>query len=238
VAVSFDAFDKELRLATQDLEPAAMQKALAAFAKQSLADVISSGQASANYNRYVNGQLGIAEELVDLPGPIVYEFSLWEPIITFAIDRLQKAAPRKSGRFAASFIVLADQQVVTDYDAISPGAEVIITNYQPYIRKVEGGQLGVARFSVFDGTKRALARQFGNDGRNTAAFRFETQWLTVSTGVHAGMPYILKRGEKLRAAKQNMKSSAFRLGNEFLSRRKSRQPGQPITYPAIIINQA
>jgi hypothetical protein len=231
-----DFFDRELKLATADLEPAAIKVALAAFARESLAELISSGQASPRYDRYVNGRLGAAEETVELPGPIIYEFSLWEPVITFALDALQKASPRKSGRFAASFIVLANQKVVTDYDSIGPEDEVIITNFQPYIRKVEGGQLGTARFAVFDGTKRALARVFGG-ARNSAAFSFETQWLNVSSGVHAGMPYILRRGEKLRAAKQNNRSSAFRAGKETLSRRKSREPGQPITYPAIVINQ-
>jgi hypothetical protein len=213
---SLDFFDRELKLATADLEPAAIKVALAAFAKESLAELISSGQASPRFNRYVNGRLGAAEETVELPGPIIYEFSLWEPIITFALDALQKAAPRKSGRFAASFIVLANQHIVTDYESIGPEDEVIITNFQPYIRKVEGGQLGTARFAVFDGTKRALARVFGSDGRNSAAFRFETQWLNVNSGVHAGMPYILKRSQ---------------------GRRKDRQAGKAITYPAIVINQ-
>lgn len=232
-----DAFDRELRFATEGLEPQEINKALAIFAKKSLGEVISSGQASSRYERYVNGRQGAAEESVSAPGPIIYEFSLWEPIITFALTELRKRSPVKSGRFRNSFIVLANQQMVVDYDDIAPGAEVIITNFQPYIRKAEGGLLGTKRYAIFDGTKRALARTFGSSNRNAAPFSFETKWLDVKSGVHAGMPYILKTGGREIAAKQNSKSSAFRAGRATLSRRKDRAAGMPITYPSVVINQ-
>ncbi|WP_245442235.1 hypothetical protein [Rhizobium chutanense] len=214
--MAVDFFERDLKLATADLEPDAINAMLAKFAKESVREVISSGRASENYERYVNGRLGVAEEAVQAPGPIIYEFSLWEPIITFALDELRRRSPVKSGRFRSSFIVLANQREVRDYDAIGPGDEVIITNFQPYVRKAENGLLGAKRYSIFDGTKRALASRFGNEGRNAAAFVFETQWLNVQAGVHAGMPYILKRHQ---------------------GRRKDRQAGMAITYPAVVINQ-
>lgn len=211
-----DLFDRELKLATADLEPGAINALLARFAKDSVRELVSSGRASETYERYVNGRQGVAEEAVQAPGPIIYEFSLWEPIITFAVDELRRRSPVKSGRFRSSFIVLANQREVTDYNAIGPDAEVIITNFQPYVRKAENGLLGAKRYSIFDGTKRALASRFGNEGRNAAAFTFETRWLDVRAGVHAGMPYILKRHQ---------------------GRRKDRQAGMSITYPAVVINQ-
>lgn len=210
-----DAFNRELVLATKGLEIGEINKALAAFAKKSVAEVVAAGSGP-RYERYVNGRHGAAEETVQAPGPIVYEFSMWEPVITFALDELRKRSPIKSGRFRNSFIVLANQKPVTNYDEIGPDEEVIILNFQPYTRKAEAGLLGPARRYIFDGTKRALARTFGNSGRNAAAFRFETRWLDVKSGVHAGMPYILKGSQ---------------------GKRKDRQAGMPITYPAIIINQ-
>ncbi|ARM12130.1 MULTISPECIES: hypothetical protein [Rhizobium] len=212
---SVDFFDRELKLATADLEPAAINALLANFARDSVREVISSGRASETYERYVNGRQGALEDTVQAPGPIIYEFSLWEPIITFALDELRRRSPVRSGRFRSSFIVLANQRAVTDYDTIGPDAEVIITNFQPYVRKAENGLLGVKRYSIFDGAKRALASRFGNEGRNAAAYVFETRWLDVQAGVHAGMPYVLKRQ----------------------GRRKDRQAGIPITYPAVVINQ-
>lgn len=211
-----DAFEQEIRVATAGLEPDEIRHALAVYARKSVAEAVQSGRASARYDRYVNGRRGASEDSVQLPGPIVYEFSLWEPILTFALLELARRAPVRSGRFRKSFIVLADQQVVTDFDRIGPNDEVIITNFQPYVRKAESGGLGVPRYSIFDGAKRALARQFGNDGRNSATFRFEARWLRIEAGVHPQIPYHLKRSN---------------------GRRKDSQAGMPITYPSIVITQ-
>lgn len=210
----FEAFDRELRLATADLAPEEIGKALAEFAREELAKALAEG-ASRNYRLYVNGREASSENEVIPPGPIVYEFALWEPVISFALDRLRQRSPVRTGRFRASFVVLANQQLVTDFDQIDGRSEVIITNVQPYVRKAEAGVLGTKRFAIFDGTKRDLARQFGNEGRNSAAFRFETKWLDISPGVYPGLPYILKRSQ----------------GN-----RKDRQAGMPITYPSVVMN--
>lgn len=231
-----DFFEQDLRLATAGLEPEAIQRELAKFAKSERDKLIASGQASRNYVRYVNGSTSVPEEQVDIPGAIIYQFSLWEPILTFAMNELQRRSPVQTGRFRTSFLVLANQRPITDFDAISPEAEVIITNFQPYVRKAENGLLSTAPRAVFDGTKRALAARFGNDGRNSAAFRFETKWLLVQSGLHPEMPYILKGNGPLTRPVQNKRSSAFRLGKDALTRRKDRQAGQPITYPSIIIN--
>ncbi len=233
----FEAFDRELRLATAGLEPEAIRKELAAFAKRSVSEIITSGRASPRFDRYVNGQRGLPEEAVQLPGPIVYEFSLWEPIITFALEELRKRSPVKSGRFRNSFIVIVNRAIVTNFDRIGPEDEVIITNFQPYIRKAEGGVLSTKRFAIFDGTKRTLARTFGNEGRNSAAFSFETRWLELGSGIHPDMPYILKGSHAGGAAATNNRSSAFRAGRTTLAPRRNRQAGMPITYPAVVINQ-
>ncbi|MBW9090840.1 hypothetical protein JNB91_23800 [Rhizobium wenxiniae] len=232
-----DAFEQEIRIATAGLEPDEIRHALAVYARQSVAEVVQSGRASARYDRYVNGRRGASEDSVQLPGPIVYEFSLWEPILTFALLELARRSPVKSGRFRQSFIVLANQRIVTDFDEIGPDDEVIITNFQPYIRKAEGGVLSVPRFSIFDGTKRSLARRFGNSGRNAAAFSFETKWLDIRSGVHPQIPYILKGHQRVTAAKKSSRSSAHRAGRLTLERRKDREAGQPITYPSIVITQ-
>ncbi|MCV3738377.1 hypothetical protein OCK02_19405 [Rhizobium sp. TRM96647] len=224
-------------MATEGLEPEAIRVALAAFAKRSVSEIIASGRASPRFERYVNSRRGLPEEAVQLPGPIVYEFSLWEPIITFALEELRKRSPVKSGRFRNSFIVIVRGAIVTNFDGIGAEDEVIITNFQPYIRKAEGGVLSTKRFAIFDGTKRALARAFGNEGRNSSAFSFETRWLEMGSGLHPAMPYILKGSGAGVAAKTSNRSSAFRAGRTTLAPRRDRQADMPITYPAVVINQ-
>lgn len=212
----FDAFDREIRLATEGISEDSIGRELAKLAKRELARAIADG-ASPIYERYVNSRPGVIEEEVIAPGPIVYEFALWEPVISFALDQLRKRSPVKTGQFRNSFIVIVGESIVTDFDAIPARAEVIITNFQPYVRKAEVGRLGIPARRIFDGTKRSLSARFGNQGRNTpAAFRFETQFLSIGNGIHPSIPYVLKRSGR--------------------SRRKDRQAGQPITYPAIILN--
>lgn len=201
-------FDRELKLATADLEPAAINAALARFAKSSVAEVVRSGQASEHYDRFVNGRLGAPEESVQAPGPIVYEFVNWAVIIGGALEELRRRAPRRSGRYAESFIVIAGGRVITDFSAISGGSEVAILNRQPYSRKIEtGANKSGARH--FDLAKAAFNRRF------SGAFVAQMLFLNVGAGVAPGVPYILKGSQ---------------------GRRKDRQSGQPITYPALVIN--
>ena len=72
--MAVDFFERDLMLATADLQPEAINKALAAFAREQLRDVIAKGQAPAIYERYVNGKIGIPEYMVKAPGPIIYDF--------------------------------------------------------------------------------------------------------------------------------------------------------------------
>ncbi len=115
------AFDRYLQLATEGLSGDAINAALAAFARQQLAEVITTGQAPAQYERYVNGVAGATEDSVRAPGPILYVFTNWPAIIREAIAELRKRAPVKSGAYAEGFVVLANMQRVADYAAIPTG---------------------------------------------------------------------------------------------------------------------
>lgn len=198
-------FDREIKLATQGLEPDQINAALAKFARRELARAISEG-ASPQYDRFVNGREGAPEESVRAPGPITYVFTNWPLVINAAIEELKKRTPRKSGRYQGSFIVIVGGQIVTDYASIKAGAEAIIVNFQPYTRKLDAGRAAGRRH--FLGAYQALRRRFGD------VFSVKNVYLNIQGGVHPMIPYVLKHG----------------------GRRKDRQAGMPITYPAIVIN--
>jgi hypothetical protein len=208
--VAFAFLERDLKVATQGLSEKALNAALAAFAKQELSEALSGG-ASPVYETFVNGRRGAPENTVVAPGPILYVFSNWPLIINVAIDELKKRSPRRSGRYMDSFVVLANQVVTTDYTKISADAEVIITNIQPYVRRIEVGANKSRGKRMFDLTKSALNRRFKD------AFRSETKFLNIQSGVAPGVPYVLKYSA---------------------GRRRDRQAGQPISYPAIVINAA
>lgn len=217
----FDAFDRELQLATADMEPEAINKALAAFARAELAKVITAG-APATYEKFVNGIEGAQEETVKAPGPILYLFSNWTLVINTALDELRQRSPKRSGRYASSFLVLVGgRTVITDFSRIRADAEVIIFNPQPYTRRIETGSM---RFSVpashFDATRSVLSRRFGT------AFRVESKFVEVPGGIHPLAPYRLKQSGG------HMKANGAR------GRRRGRDVGDVLTYPALIINPA
>ncbi len=209
---TFQTFDRDLVLATGHMAQEEISRELARFAKAELAKAIASGQGTAHYTRYVGGIEGAAEETVDAPGPILYRFAWWGVVVAAALAELVKRSPVRSGIYSRSFIVLADQQRVTKFDAIPAEAEVIIFNAQPYTRKIEVGamQMSVPDWHFFEARK-AMTRRFGANG----AFRFESRFLTIGGGIDPRVPYRLKRSS---------------------GRRRDRQAGSPLAYPALIMN--
>ena len=229
----FETFAKDIQMATADIAPDQISAHLARFARDELAKAIKAGEATANYDLFVNNRPATSEFVVEAPGPIVYEFSWWRVVIRFALDFLVKSSPRKSGQFAASFIVIVGGKVVTDFSNIQPSAEVIITNAQPYVRKVQVGAMQMSvPDQIFDRARSAIARKFG-----TTSFSSNVKFLTLSGGLHPLIPYVLK-GEYARRRNQwvaAVNSGRLR-GAKRVERRKDRDAGMPITYPSLILN--
>jgi hypothetical protein len=218
-------FERELKVALQgSLDE--MNAELAAYAKSELRRVISEGIASPIYERYVNGVHGAPEESVRIPNGILYTFSNWPLVINAALEELRKRVPRKSGRYASSFTVLVNERPVVDFATIPANAEVIIFNPQPYTRKMESGGNGSGK-RHFDMAELAVNRRF------SGAFRAQMTYPNSSSGAVPGVPYILK-GEYARLRRARIANPA-RFNRSF-PKRKDMEPGQPITYPAIIIS--
>jgi hypothetical protein len=207
---------------------------LATFARAELARVIQSGEGSPRYGLFVNGREAVTELDVEVPGSIVYVFSWWNEVITAALTELIKRSPRKSGRYASSFIVMANGTLVMPGGEIPDGAEIVIANAQPYTRKVE---VGAMKMSVpprhFEGARRVMVRRFGGDG----GFGFRVEFLHLASGIHPLVPYRLK-GEYARRRNSWLDLVATgraRHGMKSFPRRRDREPGQQITYPSLVI---
>ncbi|NTG20007.1 hypothetical protein G6L00_06065 [Agrobacterium rhizogenes] len=228
----FQTFDRDIKVATAGLSEEAISAALAKFARSELARVIESGQGTRTYSRFVNGREGASEESVKAPGPIVYVFSWWQSIIRDALAALIAVSPSKSGRFARSFIVIVNGRMVTDFSEIDGASEVIITNAQPYVRKI---QVGAMKMSVppriFEQARKVLFAKYTQQ-----LLSCQVTFLNIDGGVHPLIPYILKGHQRTAAVRQTTRSSAFRAGRSTLSRRKDTEAGQPITYPALVMN--
>lgn len=177
------AFERELRVATAGIEPEAISKLLAQTARNALAEVQANGQAPRHYERVVNGRRGAAEESVIPPGPIVYEFSWLPEIAEFALNFARERSPVLSGRYKRSWFAMVNGTVVADLDAMPPEAELIITNDQPYSRKIDVGAMKMrVPPGIAEDTRQAVMRRFGN------IVQAERQFINLAGG------YVLREG--------------------------------------------
>ncbi len=202
-----EGFDREIVLATKGLEPEAISKMLASFARSEVAKAISSGAASPRYEKYVNGRAGAEEETVVAPGPILYQFTNWPLVINAAIEELQKRTRTRTGRYHSSFIIIVNgKTIASDYSKIRADAEVAIINAAPYTRKLDNSR-GSNR-------RHFLRAYWALRTRFLDFFAITHVYLNVRAGLYSSIPYSLKRD----------------------GGRKDRRKGMPITYPAIVIN--
>lgn len=207
-------FAQDLQLATAGISPQNIAAALAQFAKAELANVIASGEGSPNYDRYVNGALGADESTVVAPGPILYVFRWWDEIVEFALQTLIDLSPVQSGDYKKSWQVLVNGSVVSDFKNIPINATVMITNTQPYHRKIDVGhmKMSVPPFIVEAGV-----------GKVKGIFGNIVDVKRVMTTLPGG--YILK-GYFTRGVRKNARTKL----------RKDTAAGAQMTYPAMLLS--
>ncbi len=213
----FMTFAKDIQLATAGLEPKAIGPELARFAKTERDGFIRRGEASGIYETYVNGVRGAAEESVSAPGPILYVFSYWEPILAFARQYLAKRSPRLSGDYVDSQVVMIGGQIIATGAPIAADEEVMLLATVPYARKIEMGhmQMSVPRFIIYD-TAMEVATRFGG---NKGPLQVGVRQVEIPNG------YVLK--------------GVFRRGFRKHARRdlkKDTRAGARMTYPAIVMS--
>lgn len=138
---SAQAFQRQLMVASAGLSPEQINIKLAAFAKDSLASAISDGEASGRYVRSVNGVIDAAEESVQAPGPIIYQFLYLEEATRFALEFAKARSPKSSGAYQSAWFALVNGQQWDEVSPIALDAEVIVTNDEPYARKIEVGSM-------------------------------------------------------------------------------------------------
>jgi hypothetical protein len=139
--MGFRGFERTVSLAPDSAAGQDLSARLAALARDALAEAQSAGEFPDLYVRAVNGVLHAPESGVRVPGPIVYTADWVRRAAGVAIGQLQKRAPVLTGRYRSSFFVLADGAQVAP-EAIPFGAAVLVTNDQPYSRKIEVGATG------------------------------------------------------------------------------------------------
>lgn len=197
------------------LSPEALGRKLALTAKAELSKAITSGDASDSYTRIVNGVAGVVEESVTVPGYIRYSFNYLEEIafyvLAFLRARYSKTGPARGGHYRDSHFVMVNGQVWDNVTPVPPTAEMIVTNDQPYARKVHIGAKGFE-----------LSRGIYDDARKSAQRRYKEYDMNV-TFVSLNGAYLLRTPASRKAKRQAALGRGFERSE--------------LRYPALVIRR-
>lgn len=203
---------RNIRLfADRTLSPAALSAGLAAYARNARDDAIRSGAAPAHWRTYVDGRPDMPEATVRPDGVILYKFNLLGLAAAFAVGYCMSRSPVRSGRYRKAWAVVVDGRPwAADLNEIPDGSTVMIVNPEPYARKIDTGAMRMSvPPGIVEGARQATQRKFP-----TVTAR--RQFVNIPAGLLPGAPWVLRTTR---------------------SRRRDRQAGQAITYPALILSE-
>jgi hypothetical protein len=146
-------------------DPARRVEMFVSFAREAFGEVDAQNRAAAGREipstHAVDGVAGAPLASAKVGSTIAWEWQLGIGIVAETLALLISGAPKRSGRFSKSFLVFADG-VETAPEAIPPETiEVVITNTQPYARKIERGKVG-GKPAFFQGVAAVARSRFGN----------------------------------------------------------------------------
>lgn len=198
------AFERVITLQLERFSPEEAKRRHISVARRGLATFMARQAAKPGVVLEVDGHPATSEDEVKPFGVIVYRFTRIREIALFALAKAIEISPVLTGRYKRSWFTMVGHQQVAP-DQIPEGVEVVITNDQPYARKIHVGAKGFKRYvppGIVEKVRQMTIRKYGN------LVDVEIQFLTLQGG------YILKKSQ---------------------GSGKDRQPGAPLTYPALVI---
>ncbi|GIQ73191.1 hypothetical protein [Bradyrhizobium sp. RD5-C2] len=164
---SIDPLDLDFEvLIREEFSPAARSAAIAAVAREQLAEAQAVNVAALSFvpahSTLVDGQAGAAEDQVRPDGVIVYTFQLLPEIFGWIVEQLRAHAPVLTGRFRDSFEFYADGALADPSGEIPAASEYVFLSPLAYARKLEEGSSRQAPDGVFQAVATLAAQRFGN----------------------------------------------------------------------------
>lgn len=162
-----DSIERDIAVMLDETtSPEARSLELAAFARRELAEAQRVNQQALGmvppHDTFVDGKPGAAVEAVRPDGVVVFEFEMLQDIFAQIGEMLVQASPVRTGRFARSFLFLADGVLVDPGAAVPPASEYVFVSSVPYARKIEQGLSPMAPDGVFQAVAAIASRRFSN----------------------------------------------------------------------------
>lgn len=111
------------------------------LAKWANAGIMALEPKPVGYVRVVDGSVGLPEEAVKPNGIIVYKYQRLDIVIQFALETLRTLSPRLTGAYQEAHTVFINHSPAQAPYVISSADDVMISNTEPYARKVEVGHM-------------------------------------------------------------------------------------------------
>lgn len=176
VSTKIDIITRDVELSLlQEASPEGRSKALAQYARQSLAEAQEINRRSSgyvpNHQTVVDGRKGASEDSVRPDGTIVYEFALFAEMLMWIHEMLVKHSPVLKGHYAKAHVLTADGEAIDITGDIPDATEFAFVNVQPYARKIERGQSKQAPDGVYEAVAAMARARYGNLSRIRFSFR-------------------------------------------------------------------
>lgn len=207
---------------------AATQRLVVEVAKREHAKVMDTDPRPSSFTRIVDGRKDAPEEAVKPNGVVVYTYPRLEEVIRFAMQTLFDLSPVLSGEYRNAHTLFINGQEVSNLASYTPGADIAITNYVPYSRKIEVGKMQMrvpGSDRVYQQAKRIVMARFGNIAKIQFTFRGIVGGSQVNQAMAAssGQPWWLGDGVSRPAsgllesaiAKKHGKTAHNRAGARF-----------------------
>jgi hypothetical protein len=213
------------------LSSADAHQRVGAFARARVAELISNGTGSPVFRRFVDNVEGAPEEAVRLDGgQIVYVWSKIALAAAYALSLAVERSPVHSGDYKRAWFLVVDNVPWTDDIARIPaGSVVILTNKEPYHRKIDtGGQRTSVPPLITEDVRQAVQRRF-------PALRVQRLFVNLPGGAN----YRLRGQGRESGLSYNKKTATWtRKHAPRPSRRSDRQAGALLSYPAVQMVEA
>jgi hypothetical protein len=213
------------------------RKRVANTVRGRLQELISTGQAPPHWMRTVDGRRDAPEETVRLNGgTISYLFNILATASAFALEKVVARSPVESGIYQKSWVILVNGKPWTELPtAIPSGAEVVITNTQPYHRKInQAGQVTHVPPYIVQDVIQQTRRRFPSLNIGVDFVLLPGGYILKGYGWDSGLSY----RKRLSPSRPDQKLGWNR---RFLkpkpNGRRDRAPGARMTYPAIVITE-
>jgi hypothetical protein len=176
LSTKIEPIDRDIALIIdQELSPEARSAFLAEYAEEQIAEVRADNArvlgTVPDYETIVDGRRGAVPATVKPSGVIVAEYDLLLEMFAWIGAQLVAHSPRRSGRYAASHVLLADGVEIDPNGVIPDAAEYVFLSSAPYARKIERGLSAQAPDGVYQAVTAVANRRFGNIARALFGYR-------------------------------------------------------------------